>query len=203
LEKVPIMREIIKMVVVLTILSSLSGGLLAALKSGTQERIDRQVLQFVKGPAIKKILKGATNDPIADRFTITDGKSRRSFFVGKFNGKANVVAFEEFGAGFGGNVGLMVAVNVDTDKIVGISATTHNETPGFGAGIETDKGFTVQFNGMSITAAPKVTKDGGKINALSGATITSRAVCSAVGKAEEMYQRLKPEIQKQLRTFSG
>jgi electron transport complex protein RnfG len=197
------MREIIKMVVVLTILSTASGGLLAALRNGTQARIDLQVLQFVKGPAIKKILEGASNDPITDRFSIADGEIQRSFFVGKFNGKANVVAFEDFGTGFGGDVGLMVAVDVDSDKIVGISATTHNETPGFGASIETDKSFTGQFVGMPIASAPKVTKDGGKINALTGSTVTSRAACAAITKAGEAYQRLKPEIQKQLKTFSG
>ena len=60
------MREIIKMIVVLTLLSTASGGLLAALRNETQERIDLQVIQFVKGPAIKKILEGATNDPITD-----------------------------------------------------------------------------------------------------------------------------------------
>ncbi len=197
------MREIIKMVVVLTALSTASGGLLAALRNSTQERIELQVLQFIKGPAIKKILQGASNDPIADRFTIVDGDIQRSFFVGKFNGKANVVAFENFGSGFGGNVGLMVAVDVDSDKIVGIAPTTHNETPGFGATIETNKDFTAQFVGMPIGSGPKVTKDGGKINALTGSTVTSRAACAAVSKAGEVYQRLKPEIQKQLKTFSG
>ena len=197
------MREIIKMVVVLTILSTASGGLLVALRNGTRDRIDLQVLQFVKGPAIKKILNGASNDPINDRFSIADGETQRSFFVGKFNGKANVVAFEDFGSGFGGDVGLMVAVDVNTDKIVGIAPTTHNETPGFGATIETNKEFAGQFVGMPMTTGPKVTKDGGKINALTGSTVTSRAACAAISKAGEVYQRLKPEIQKQLKTFSG
>jgi electron transport complex protein RnfG len=196
------MREIIKMVVVLTILSTASGGLLAALRNGTQERIDLQVLQFVKGPAIKKILEGAANDPITDRFTIADGETQRSFFVGKFNGKANVVAFEETTKGYKDGLGMMVAVNVDTDKIVGIGTTTHNETPGFGANIETDKSFTKQFIEIPITSVPKITKDGGKINALSGATLTSRGVCAGIEKAAQLYQRLKPEIQNQLKSFS-
>jgi electron transport complex protein RnfG len=58
------MREMIKMVVVLTVLSSFSGGLLAALRDGTKDKIENQQLEFVKGPAIRKILvetAGATN----------------------------------------------------------------------------------------------------------------------------------------------
>ena len=68
------MREMIKMVVVLTILSFFSGGVLAYLRNSTQERIDNQVLEFVKGPAVRTIFEGAGNNPIADRFTIEDGE---------------------------------------------------------------------------------------------------------------------------------
>ncbi len=197
------MREIAKMVIVLTVLSCISGGLLAMVRDKTQERIEGQVLEFVKGPAIRKILAGAANDPIADRFTLTDGDTERSFFVGKYDGKPSVVAFETFAGGYGGDVGLMVAVSVDTDRILGVGVTTHNETPGVGANVETDAGFTGQFAGMDIAAGPKVTQDGGAINAMSGATITSRSVCVAVDRAGQLYQRLKPEILKQLTTFSG
>ena len=49
------MREIIKMVVVLTVLSAASGGLLAAVENGTKERIEIQELTFVKGPAVASI----------------------------------------------------------------------------------------------------------------------------------------------------
>jgi electron transport complex protein RnfG len=40
----------------------------------------------------------------------------------------------------------------------------------------------------------KVTQDGGAINAISGATITSRAVCDAVTDALGVYEKLKPQI---------
>ena len=63
------MRELIKMVVVLTIISLASGGLLAALRDGTQERIDNQVLEYVKGPAVRQVFEGAANDPIALSFS--------------------------------------------------------------------------------------------------------------------------------------
>jgi electron transport complex protein RnfG len=87
------MRELIKMVVVLTVLSAFSGGLLASLRNGTKDKIEYQQLKFVKGPAILDIFKGATNNPIVDRFKLQDGNVERSFFVGKLDGKTDTVAF--------------------------------------------------------------------------------------------------------------
>jgi electron transport complex protein RnfG len=54
---------------------------------------------------------------------------------------------------------------------------------------------------MSINEPFKVTADGGKVNALSGATITSRAVSNAATQAGEIYTRLKPQIEEQLKAF--
>ncbi|MEW5909940.1 MAG: RnfABCDGE type electron transport complex subunit G, partial [Thermodesulfobacteriota bacterium] len=164
------MREMIKMVVVLTVLCSFSGGLLAALRDGTKERIEVQQLEFVKGPAIRKILEGVSNDPIKDRFKVKIGETEKTFFVGIFNGKADTVAYEASGKGFGGDLGMMVGVNLTDDKLVGIGVTTHSETPGIGSRAQTDPKFSGQFKGLLLTEELKVKGDGGKIDAISGAT---------------------------------
>ncbi len=194
------MREMIRMVVVLTVLSAFSGGLLAAIRNGTQEDIENQKMKYDKAPAIKLILEGASNDPIADRFKLADGDIQRDFFVGKFDGEAKVVVFETFGSGYGGKLGVMVGMNVAEDKIVGVGVTSHNETPGLGARAKTEVSFAGQFKGLAAEEV-KVTKDGGAINALSGATITSRTVCVAASEAVKVYQRLKPQIEEQLKGF--
>lgn len=196
------MGDMIKMIVVLTVLSALSGGLLSGLRNATAARIEVQQLKFVKGPAIKAILKGASNDPITDRFKITDGDTERSFFVGKFDGKANTVAFESSGKGFGGDVGLMVGINIEDDKIVGVGVTTHSETPGLGARAKDDPSFVSQFKGFAIDNPIQVTTDGGQVNAMSGATITSRAVCVAATGAGSIYQKLKPQLIEKLKEFN-
>ena len=174
------MREMIKMVVVLTILAAFSGGLLAAIKDGTAEDIEKQKLTFVKGPAILQILNEASNDPISDRFKLTADGKEESFFVGIVDGKPRAVAFEAFGKGYGGDLGVMVGVNVETDKIIGIGVTTHQETPGIGARAKTDEGFQAQFAGMAFTGDFKVKPDGGQVDALSGATLTTRGVQNLV-----------------------
>lgn len=197
------MREMIKMVIVLTILSGFSGGLLAAIESNTEQRIESQVLKFVKGPAIEKIMEGSDNDPINDRFAIDMQEESKNFFVGVFDGKPNVVAFETMGGGYGGDVGVMVAVNVETGDIHGVSVTTHNETPGLGARVETNEDFKNQFKGVEIGTDTKVKQEGGNIAAMSGATVTSKAVCTAVRKAGDVYQQAKQQIKDKLSTFSG
>ncbi|MCK7511359.1 MAG: hypothetical protein MZV70_49755 [Desulfobacterales bacterium] len=63
------MLELIKMIVVLTIISLASGGLLAALRDGTQERIDNQVLEFVKGPAVRTGLRRRGERPHRQPFS--------------------------------------------------------------------------------------------------------------------------------------
>jgi len=196
------MREMIQMVVVLTVLSFVSGGLLAYVKDGTKEKIEVQQLTFVKGPAIKAILKGATNDPIKDRFKLKDGDTERSFFVGVFDGKPDTVAFESSGKGFGGEIGVMVGVNLEDDKIVGVGVTTHSETPGVGARAKTDPTFVAQFPGMPAEETFKVKADGGQVDALSGATVTSRGVSAALTEAGKIYEKLKPEIAAKAKTFA-
>jgi electron transport complex protein RnfG len=195
------MREMIKMVVVLTILCFFSGGVLAYLRNSTQERIDNQVLEFVKGPAVRTIFEGADNNPIADRFTIKDDDVERTFFVGVFDGEPRGIAFETSGKGYGGEVGLMVGVNVNDNNLMGVGVTTHGETPGMGAKAKSDPSFAAQFKDQALGEPFKVTADGGSINAISGATITSRAVSSAATEADSIYQKLKSQIDEKLKGF--
>jgi electron transport complex protein RnfG len=192
----------IKMVVVLLVLSSVSGGLLAAVKNGTQERIENQQLTFVKGPAIASIMEGATNDSISDRFKLAHDEKETSFFVGVFNGEASGIALETAGKGYGGEVGVMVGIDVKNGTLLGVGVTTHAETPGMGANAKDEPSFVSQFKGMPIKDAYKVTNDGGEINAISGATITSRAVCTATTEAIAIYNALKPQVGEQMKTFA-
>ncbi len=109
------MREMIRLFVAVLVFSMFSGGLLAAVRNGVQERIEYQQLKFVKGPTLQEILKGCSNDPLVDRFKIGEGKETTGFFVGVFDGKASTVAFEVFGKGYGGDMGVLVAVNLEND----------------------------------------------------------------------------------------
>jgi electron transport complex protein RnfG len=196
------MRDIIRMIVVLAVLGAASGGGLALVKQGTAAQIEYQQLKFVKGPAIKAIMEGCSNDPIVDRFKIKDGEIERGFYVGVFDGKANAVAYETSGKGFGGDIGIMVGVNLETDELLGIGVTTHSETPGLGARAKDDPSFGAQFKGMSMNQPFKVKTDGGGVDAVSGATITSRGVCAGITDSAGFYNKLKPELIEQAAAFA-
>ena len=104
------------------------------------------------------------------------------------------MAYEVPGKGFADAIGLMVGIDVDTDTLVGIGVTTHKETPGLGANSKDDPKWALQFRGKSLDKPFKVTNDGGEINAISGATITSRGVCAAATDAVALYKEIKPEL---------
>jgi len=197
------MREMLKLFVAVVVFSCLSGGVLAAIQNVTKDRIEYQQLKFVKGPTIKQIMKGCTNDPLIDRLKILDEAKEMRFFVGKFEGKPDAVAFETFGKGFGGVMGVIVGVDLKTDKIIGVGVTTHSETPGVGSRAKTDPKFASQFKGLPITEPFKVKADGGQIDALTGATISSRGVCGALVEAGEIYKRLKPTLIEKMKQKQG
>lgn len=76
------------------------------------------------------------------------------------DGKLQAVAVEAAGKGYGGDVaGFQLVLDAASGKLVGISVTTHKETPGLGSRIE-DPSFTKQFKGKDATKAV-LKKDGG------------------------------------------
>ena len=193
------MREMISMIVVLTALTAVSGGLLAAVKSGTEVRIEEQILKFQKAPAIAQILTDISNDPIAERFNVSADGVEVQIFPGKMGDGSKAVAFETKGkGGYGGDVGLMMGFNLDTDEIIAARVTTHSETPGLGARAKDDPAFVSQFTGKPVADNLALKNEGGSIDAMSGATITSAAVARAAIEAQDLYKKLKPEIEKQI-----
>ena len=79
------------------------------------------------------------------------------------------------------NIGPEVATKFNAaGEVTGMSVISHAETSGLGSKA-TDPNWQNQFVGS--TEDVSVTKDGGTINAITGATITSRGVCEAVNSA--------------------
>ena len=95
-------------------------------------------------------------------------------------------AVEVTPAGFDNTVTMMVGVD-KAGNVLGIDVVSHTETAGLGAVADANTpagiAFREQFIGKSGSVA--VSKDGGDIDAITGATITSRAVCAGVNAALE------------------
>jgi electron transport complex protein RnfG len=188
------MKEIIKMLVVLTLICAFCGLLLAFVRSGTKDQIVEQILLNVQGPAVKDVLDGSTNDLIKDRKTIKVGEKEYVVFIGKKDGAPWAFAFEVFSGGFGGDIGVMVGFRLAAESLAGVGITTHKETPGLGSRVA-DKDFRDQFMGKSLGDTFKVKADDGVIDAISGATVSSRAVCQAVTDSLSLQEQIREQIQ--------
>ena len=96
----------------------------------------------------------------------------------------NGYAVQTTPGGFDNTITLMVGVD-NQGKVLGISIIKHTETAGLGAvaaaGTPAGENFRGQFVGASGSVS--VTKDGGTMDAITGATITSRAICVGVNAA--------------------
>jgi electron transport complex protein RnfG len=90
---------------------------------------------------------------------------------------------------FSGRFDIMVGFDKE-GNILNTAVLSHAETPGLGDKIDRKKGlFPVQFIGKNMYSANlKVKKDGGEIDAITAATITSRAFSDAVNNAWKAYQ---------------
>lgn len=185
--------QYIKMIVVLTGIATVCGFLLSMVKQVTAVRIEEQILVNVKLPAIKTVLESSTNDLLGDRRMITMDGQDYVVFEGKKDGKTWAIAFEGKGTGFGGDIGVMVGFDLEKDVLTGIGILTHQETPGLGARIS-ETMFTDNFKNKPITAVFKVKKDNGEVDAVSGATYSSRGVCSAVQQCIAAYPAVKKKV---------
>ena len=85
--------------------------------------------------------------------------------------------------GYGGDITLMVGFKTDKKTVISYKVLAASETPGLGMKLKTPE-FADQFKGKDGTSL-KVKKDGGEIEAITSATITSRAVCNAIANAQK------------------
>ena len=194
-----------RMLLVLGLITLASGMSLGALQEATWERAANNVLKFKKIPAVVDIYRamGRTVDE-ADRLAleeellaekrIVDLGERREllFFVVKRDGEPAAVALEGVGQGFAGDVGVMIGVDLGSTGVTGVGVTTMSETPGVGTRVR-EEAFTAQFAGLTGDTF-QVKKDGGTIDAITGATVSSRAVADAVTAALATYREHEEAI---------
>ena len=167
---------VVRIALVLFLITAVVAGALAAVNSITKPIIEAQNAEKVQ-KAIETVLPGGFDEQLSS-FDNQDG------LVSKVYKGANGYALEVLPSGFDNTITMMVGVDTE-GKVLGISVVSHTETAGLGAvaAESTSKGeaFRSQFVGKSGSVA--VTKDGGELDAITGATITSRAVCAGVNAA--------------------
>jgi electron transport complex protein RnfG len=165
------------------------------------------VYEFTKGPieisllnkkldAIKQVVPEFTNNPNEEMFKLPTGEGDSlEVYPAKKGDEVVGYAIKSFtNKGFSGYIGLMVGFKPD-GTIYNINVLEQKETPGLGTkmvpeGTPDQPSFKDQFKEKNPASfALKVKKDGGPVDAITAATISSRAFCDGVQRAYNTFEK--------------
>ena len=179
------MKKILKLTLILFLVSAIVAGVLGVVNEMTKDRIEEQK-QIKTAKAYAAVLPSEGYEELEiDTRAYTNIES-----ISKATGGEGYVVQTTF-SGAQGNITMVVGVSPDY-KCTGISIISHAETSGLGANAASTSDIGVnwraQFVGQDKNMA--ITKAGGTIDALTGATITSRSVAEAAANAISVVESL-------------
>lgn len=166
---------VLKLGVILFLICAITAGLLGFVNSITEERIDAITAE--------KTAKAMSSVLPADEYPEVEYTGGDALVLNAYQavsgGSPIGYVIEVAPSGFGGTIDMVVGVDLD-GVVTGVDIIDMAETSGLGDNASKPE-FRDQYIGGSGTFA--VTKDGGTIDALTGATVTSRAVTDGVNAA--------------------
>jgi len=177
---------------IITVISGFSLGFVNDLTSGpkARARLERKI------KALKLVLPAFTNNPVEQGITVKSDQAKDSVEIYPATENTELVGTAVIGSsdkGFSGTVKLMVGFKPE-GTINNIVVLEQKETPGLGTKMKDDK-FISQFRDKNPeTFVLKVKKDGGDVDALTGATISSRAFDEAVQTAYDAFLASKDSV---------
>ena len=174
---------VLRLALTLFLITAVVAAALAGVNSVTKPVIEAQNAAKTQ-KAIEAVLPGGFDEQL----TSFDNQGG---LVSKVYKGANGYALEVLPSGFDNTITMMVGVDLE-GKVLGISVVSHTETAGLGAvaaaATSAGEAFRAQFVGLSGSVS--VTKDGGTVDSITGATITSRAICVGVNAALACVENL-------------
>ena len=184
--------SLLNMVLVLTSVAVIMGGILAYVNHLTEGPISEQKAK-VLADGIKSVM-GVDEITVSKTDTVKQNIGGKEFtyviYQTQDAQKQDLgAAVESTTGGFGGDLKVLVGFDPE-GKILGYTLLEHAETPGLGA--KADKWFQKGEKGDIIGKSPAepltVSKDGGQVDAITASTITSRAFLLAVNNAYNAYK---------------
>ncbi|PRR78135.1 Electron transport complex protein RnfG [Clostridium liquoris] len=178
------MKDDIRLGIILLIITAVSGFLLGFAQKITKEPIAIQE-QKTKSEAMQIILPSATEFKASNKQASGLIKEVNEGYNGS---KIDGYILRVDPKGYGGLIDMMVGISTD-GKITGIKILSHSETPGLGANAPNPK-FSGQYTNKPAKELKVVKGEASgddQISALTGATITSRAVTTGVNEAVKFY----------------
>ncbi|MBL4746003.1 MAG: RnfABCDGE type electron transport complex subunit G [Flavobacteriaceae bacterium] len=184
----------INMLAALFIVTLISGLALSYVNIATEGPIAAAKLKR-KVAAIEMVVPVFDNNPVATMKAVFKEGFKDSVEVYSAHKAKKLVGVAVIGMsnkGFSGLIKVMAGFHPD-GRIINIQVLEQKETPGLGTKIKSER-FIQQYvnkNPASFNLTPK--KDGGDIDALTGATISTRAFSAAVQQAYEVFENLKKD----------
>jgi len=164
-------------IIFITVVVFAAVGLIAWTDSVTADKIEYQKEQEIKGMLQEMF-------PSMSQYTFED-----NIYTIYADGAEVGYAFLATGKGYGGDIDILVGLEDET-TIKAITIISQSETPGLGSRIA-ESSFAAEFTGVNIDDVA-LKQDGGQVDAITGATISSRAVIEAVRtQAMEKVKALK------------
>ena len=188
---------LINMLVALFVITAVSGGVLGLVYGFTKDAI-AEVDQKKNEAAIQAVLPLEGDITYQADTLVYNYEGVETLFPCNLafdaNGNFKGAAIKTSEGGFGGKIDMMVGFLAD-GTIKGTSVLSHTETPGLGANM------TGKFKDQFVDKNPAdfkltVKKDGGDVDAITAATITSRAFSKAVDKAYQAFEANKEKYNK-------
>jgi electron transport complex protein RnfG len=177
------------MVLSLTLISLGASACLGFVYQMTKAPIELSILNK-KLEAIKQVVPEFDNNPNEEMYRLptADGDSLDVYPARKGGNIVGYAVLTYTKKGFSGEINMMAGFKTD-GTIVNITVLDHKETPGLGTKM-TEPKFKDQFRDKNPAGFKlKVKKDGGPVDAITAATISSRAFCDAVDRAYNTLQK--------------
>ncbi len=179
------MKETLNLALRLSLICAVAALALAQVAGFTTEPI-RQAEARAQREAVEAVLPSFAS-LVAD--TLRAGAADQVvYFVGQGEAGPVGTAFTtSSGLGYSGEIELMVGLD-EQGAVNGVRILRHAETPGLGANYAAPDVLDRFYKGRSGGDGWQVKKDGGQVDAITGATVTGRAICDAIAKGFEHYE---------------
>ncbi|SES64082.1 electron transport complex protein RnfG [Methanococcoides vulcani] len=181
-------RDIVIIIGKLVLISVVASALLAITYVPTSEQLKKNYAEARTATLAELMPQAAEFEAVYGDEIINDEGDREILYYRAKDSSGNLIGYAFFRQHPGAQGLLEVAGGVDVsfNEVTGMSVMSHTETPGLGSKI-TEPAFRDQFKNVKV-ADLSLSKSGGAIDSITGATISSQAVIDALNAQVEVIQ---------------
>ena len=188
------MFEILRMVVVLSLITGVCSAALTSANILLSPYMEKQTDFHVRGPALERLFGKPAEELLDNKVTVRTDRGDVPVFFTRDGETVSTIAVEAVGkGGYGGDLKILVGIDLVNNTQIGMEVVSHSETPGLGARIE-EPGFRSQWKGLPLDKPATLAANGGTIDAISGATNTSIAAVNGTNDIITFIREHRDEV---------